>query len=223
MDELQIIRGEIVRLTEKFKLVPIEKLRAGQRIWGRDGWTTVKAVWLKGTLPVDAVSLNNGGPGFKATGDHKVYTMRHDEICRVRLAEIEPGVILLTPKQVDNPLRLNRVNDLPIVQGITRNAAELPVYDLSTEDHYVYLPEADVTVSNCDDHALLAATMLTLNGIPARFRLTAPRKEGEFSHIYTLAGVPKTKPTQWVVLDTTLPGYRFNVEAPHGRQADFPA
>jgi hypothetical protein len=210
--------------------VPIEKLHVGQRIWGREGWTTVKAVWPKGVLLVDAVFLNNGA-GFKATGDHKVYVARHDEAyaahpgetCRVRLAEISPGAILLAPKQVDNPLRLNRVNDLPVVQGITRNAAELPVYDLTTEDHYVYLPEADVTVSNCDDHAVLAASMLTLNGIPARFRVSAPRKDGEFGHIYTLAGVPKTKPTRWVVLDTTLPGYRFDVEAPHGRQADFPA
>lgn len=76
---------------------------------------------------------------------------------------------------------------------------------------------------DCDCHAVLTASMLTLNGIPARFRLSAPRRDGEFGHIYTLAGVPKTKPTRWVVLDTTLPGYRFDVEAPHGRQADFPA
>ena len=75
---------------------------------------------------------------------------------------------------------------------------------------------------DCDDHSILAATLLSLNGIPARFRVTAPRAEGEFSHIYVIAGLPKTKPTRWVVLDTTLPGYRFGTEAPHGRQADFP-
>ena len=208
-------------LNDRFEFVPIEKAVIGTRIWGRDAWTTIKDVWFKGVLPVDAVFLNNGS-SFKATEDHKVYVMRHDEVCRVTLAEIEPGALLVSPKQVANPLWPNRIATFPTVKAIERGVMDLPVYDLSTEDHYVYLPEADVTVSNCDDHSILAATLLSLNGIPARFRVTAPRAEGEFSHIYVVAGLPKTKPTRWVVLDTTLPGYRFGTEAPHGRQADFP-
>lgn len=39
------------------------------------------------------------------------------------------------------------------IKHIDRDVVSLPVYDITTEDHYVYLPEADVTVSNCDDYA----------------------------------------------------------------------
>lgn len=77
---------------------------------------------------------------------------------------------------------------------------------------------------DCDDHAVLLATMLTLNGISAKFRVTATGKNEEFSHIYTMAGVPKLRPAKWVALDTTLPGNNnFGREAPYGRHADFPA
>lgn len=109
------------------------------------------------------------------------------------------------------------------VKTIERGVTELPVYDISTADHYVYLPEADVTVSNCDDHSVLAATLLTLNGIPAKFRITAPSKSDDWAHIYPLAGLPKTRPAKWVALDTTLPGEMFGREAPYGKHKDFVA
>lgn len=76
---------------------------------------------------------------------------------------------------------------------------------------------------DCDDHSVLAATLLTLNGISARFRVTARAPKAEFSHIYTMAGLPKMSPDSWVAVDSTLPGNRYGVEAPHGRRADFKA
>ena len=77
---------------------------------------------------------------------------------------------------------------------------------------------------DCDDNAILAATALTLNGIQSKFRVTAPRKNADFSHIYTLAGLPKLNPTKWVALDTTLPGNdKFGVEVPYGKARDFDA
>lgn len=76
---------------------------------------------------------------------------------------------------------------------------------------------------DCDDHAVMAATLLTLNGITARFRVTARSKDQPFSHIYTVAGLPKLTPEKWVALDTTLPGEKFGIEAPSGKKADFPA
>lgn len=39
------------------------------------------------------------------------------------------------------------------VVSIEREAEYVDCYDIATDDHYVYLPEQDVTVSNCDDHA----------------------------------------------------------------------
>lgn len=85
---------------------------------------------------------------------------------------------------------------------------------------------------DCDDQAVLNATLLSLNGIPARFRITAPRGSGGFvsgddgggwSHIYTLAGTPRNGPAQWMPLDTTIPGEFFNREAPFGKHVDFVA
>jgi len=113
------------------------------------------------------------------------------------------------------------------VKSIERNVMEMPVFDLTTEDHYVYLPEADVTVSNCDDNAILSATLLTLNGIDAEFRVVdadpSPLAE-TWSHIYAIANLPKGNPTRKVALDTTLPGSEnFGREPPWGKKRDFVA
>ena len=76
---------------------------------------------------------------------------------------------------------------------------------------------------DCDDHSTLSATLLALNGIPPRFRITAPRKKSDWAHIYVMAGLPKTNPNKWVPLDTTLPGDMFGREAPNGKHIDFVA
>lgn len=76
---------------------------------------------------------------------------------------------------------------------------------------------------DCDDHTVLASTLLTLNGIPAKFRITAPSKSSDWAHIYPLAGLSKTNPSKWVPLDTTLPGEMFGREAPAGKHRDFVA
>lgn len=109
------------------------------------------------------------------------------------------------------------------VKSIEREVMHLPVWDISTEDHYVYLPEADVTVSNCDDHSTLAATLLALNGIPSKFRVTASKYGGGWSHIYVVAGLPKENPSKWVAVDTTLPGRFYGTEASFAMKRDFNA
>lgn len=399
--------GDTLLLTEGHRFVPIDEMLIGTRIWGRDKWTEVKDVWCKGTLPVDAVFLNNGS-SFKATSDHKIYVAicRHEQkwdddmskrcscpmssrsIERIRLADARPGMVVVTPERIsygtDESLSsekaliegmyladgwcshdssfdiagrdghpkeeqkktieeiCNRLGmptywhekyirikdkewtqrvsqmgnkawmkhalsiDLPqesaksLLQGIMadsgantkgngrtftttsrelmlqvrtlykmlgqtcseryipdhgglgthpiwrlgvrdtersdghaekllrikdieRGIAEMPVYDLTTEDHYVYLPEADVTVSNCDDHAVLNSTLLILNGIPSNFRITSPRRFEDWAHIYSTAGLPKTDPDHWVALDTTVPGEFFGREAPAAKKIDFTA
>lgn len=75
---------------------------------------------------------------------------------------------------------------------------------------------------DCDDHSGLAATLLSLNGIPARVRVTAENRYADWGHIYGLAGLPKNGPRSWKALDTTLPGNnRFGYEVPFGRNVDF--
>jgi hypothetical protein len=85
------------------------------------------------------------------------------------------------------------------------------------------LRTAQMGGGDCDDHSVLGATLLSLNGIPAKFRITAPSKSADWAHIYPLSGLPKTRPTKWVALDTTLPGEMFGREAPYGKARDFVA
>jgi hypothetical protein len=75
---------------------------------------------------------------------------------------------------------------------------------------------------DCDDHSVLTATLLALNGIPARFRITAPQKNSDWAHILSVAGLPKTNPDKWVPMDTTLPGNMFGREAGFAKKLEFP-
>lgn len=107
-------------LRDDFALVPIEQIKVGDRIWGRDKWTEVKAVWAKGALPVDAIEMNNGSTVY-LTGDHKVYvgrckhgngadcwctnckapSARHVSYERVHVSELLEGDVLLRPDRID--------------------------------------------------------------------------------------------------------------------------
>lgn len=391
-------------LTEGHKFVRIEDLIVGQRIWGRDSWTTVKDVWAKGVLPVTEIVMNNGS-AFKATEDHKVYValctrhatdrasgpcscpMHERSVERIKVAKLEPGMVLVQPERIafgaetmdrgkaliegfylsdgwtepdyarfsisgqdgcpkeaqkteveeicerlgintswqhkhlriygaewakrmalmgkhapaKHALSINFVEDVakellrgimadsgkntngngrtftttsrelflqtrvllrmfglsaseryivdhgglgenPIwrlgvrdtsagkiekllrVKELHREVLPMPVYDISTEDHYVYLPEADVVVSNCDDQSILIATLLALNGITPRLRVMKEEKGDDWSHIFPMAGLPKNSPTKWIALDTTLPGNNeFGTEVPQADALDFPA
>lgn len=387
-------------LTDTYELTPIEQIKPGTKIWGKDRWTPVERVWYKGILPVDVITLNTGST-FKATADHKVYVGRCERHCgqddgfgcscdmeartieRIPISDLRSGMVMLDPARIpfgqqsihpdralieglyladgwsshnsrfdiagrdgkrkeaqkklveetcarlgvrtswhekhisvldpEWALRVQQMGtraadkhlltldldeataaatlqglaadaavrdcaftstsktlalqfrllhkmlgtrcgmryiedhgglgDQPVWRGAPRRRDEegwsskkllrvreidrevicLPVYDITTEDHYVYLPEADVTVSNCDGHTIVTSTLLTLNGIPAKFRITAPSKNSDWAHIYGLAGLPKTRPAKWVPLDTTLPGNMFGREAPHAKHVDFVA
>ena len=77
---------------------------------------------------------------------------------------------------------------------------------------------------DCDDHSILNATLLALNGIDPRLRVTAPRPPGStWSHIYAVAGLPKNRSEKWVAVDTTLPYGGLGTEAPYGKKRDFVA
>ena len=106
-------------LRDDFELVPIEDICVGDRIWGRDKWTTVEATVEKGTLSVDAVRLNNGSV-VTLTGDHHFFVGRcpkHAQhlddgygcsckledrtIERVRLRDLKPKEVIVQPNRID--------------------------------------------------------------------------------------------------------------------------
>jgi hypothetical protein len=272
-------------LRDDHEFVPIEQIKEGDRIWGRDKWSEVTQKWAKGDLPVDAVEMSNGST-MHLTADHHVYVgaCAHGPRCeqvqckdpykrvvsfdrRVRVSdlregdtllqptriafgtnEVDPdrmyvealalsdgwtlkaletihltevgaeaalrglmadstknttvstrtysttsrkmmiqvrvlhrmfgkmtGVKMLTPEQHGGAGRhpLWRVGQREkdklnlFVRTIERAVRKVPCWDIETDDHYVYLPEHDVTVSNCDDASTtLIAAMLCI-GIPA--------------------------------------------------------
>lgn len=94
--------------------------------------------------------------------------------------------------------------------------------DLTTDTGRFWLPESDVLVHNCDDHSGLASTLLAQNGFTAKLRVTSPSLFGEgWSHIYVVAGLPKERPTQWIVLDSTLPNGKLGAEHSSAKRRDF--
>lgn len=77
---------------------------------------------------------------------------------------------------------------------------------------------------DCDDHSVAIATLLALNGISPKLRVTAPKRPGSsWAHIYALAGLSKNQPTRWVAMDTTLPNGKMGSEVPYGKKRDFVA
>lgn len=73
---------------------------------------------------------------------------------------------------------------------------------------------------DCDDQAIVNATLLALNGLEPRLRVVKQRKDPDWSHIYCGAIING----KFVALDTTLPGNKsFNYEYPTQKQIDFPA
>jgi len=59
-------------LRDDFSFVPIEQIKVGDRIWGRDKWSVVERKWAKGELAVDAIEMSNGSTMY-LTADHHVY------------------------------------------------------------------------------------------------------------------------------------------------------
>ena len=90
------------------------------------------------------------------------------------------------------------------VRAVERGVVAAPTYDLTTEDHWVYLPEADVTVNNCDDSAILLCSMLSAIGYQSGFRVISTTGK-QWEHIYALVGLPKKAPKGVLPLDTTVP------------------
>jgi hypothetical protein len=113
----------------------------------------------------------------------------------------------------------SRDTDLKIM-AIERNVRSAPCYDLTTEDHYVYLPESDTVVHNCDDMMILLASLLESCRLETRIvlsgidRITGSKVrwiEGQarhptaaFSHIYCAVADRPFNPTKWIFCEPTL-------------------
>lgn len=176
--------------------VPVADLRIGDEIWGRHRWSKVQAAWSKGTLPVLRFHLESVHQGtwverierqrhFEVTADHKVFVVSEGgAVIRVKADEVFPGMSLIAPRRLreetsrdaaPGEFEFTRFDDgwdlRRVVSSIERRP-EVEVMDLTTDDHYVYLPDAEVTVSQCDNLAPWRAAELCELGIPAQPYIT---------------------------------------------------
>lgn len=90
------------------------------------------------------------------------------------------------------------------VVAVERGVRRGPAWDMTTDDHYVYLPEHDVTVSQCDDYSVLVAAAMRSIGYPVVFRVIRSEGSGDWNHIYVLVGIPPEDPDKWVALDASM-------------------
>jgi len=78
------------------------------------------------------------------------------------------------------------------------------VFDIQVADnHNFVLANSGVIVHNCEDNAVLLASLLESIGIPTKLKLVATRGP-KYDHIYVLAGIPLDSKVRWMPLDTTL-------------------
>jgi len=178
--------------------VPIERIEPGQYVWGYKSWSRVVAVVPRGIRSVDQFILecrpdedpNEADNCFNVTPEHQLYLASGE---RILASQAEPGMELLHPN--GRPRRISLV---------ARGIMESPVWDIQTDDHYVYLPEADVTVSNCDDLSATICAMLAITGAECRVATVAFKDmfyqgRRQYSHVFAQAKEPRTG--SWITLD----------------------
>lgn len=97
------------------------------------------------------------------------------------------------------------------VKEVVKDEVELPCWDIETEDHFVWLPEADWTTSQCDDSVIALGSMLMAVGHPVRMRVIATRKpdvpdaQASWSHIYLLTPSAFDDPNApWIAVDASM-------------------
>lgn len=114
--------------------------------------------------------------------------------CSWRFVENHGGLgknpIWRVSTRVQNP-KDGRRSKLLRVKSVLQGVYEVPCWDITTDDHRVYLPEHDVTVSNCDGKAVLLAAMLSSVGIHTLIVGHAYNKLKQIEHVLCAAHLDK--------------------------------
>ena len=116
-----------------------------------------------------------------------------------------------------------KAEKLLAVTEVVRDDLALPCFDVETHDHFVWLPEADWTTSQCDDYVITLGSMLMSVGHPVRLRVVATRVDGKadheapWSHIYLLTPTTFDNPkAEWVPMWISVDG---SMDKPLGWEA----
>lgn len=199
------------------ELVKVEALLVGDEIWGKNKWSKVTKTWDRGLRKTYQIKLNNGS-SMRLTPEHKVWVVRDGQESRVPVVELTVGERLSRPSLESTRWVASRPlfkEDLRVTVIIQDNLV-LDCFDFETDDHYVWLPEADWTVSQCDDMSTTICAIAMALGHEAAFKTIAvdPSRPSEFSHVYALIGVQKGLQTEWWPADTTQKNVSLGWEPP---------
>jgi hypothetical protein len=105
------------------------------------------------------------------------------------------------------------------VKEVERDEVALPCFDIETDDHHVWLPEADWTVSQCDGHATAIAALAMALGMKAGFRTVRgdPSRPNQWSHVYAVIGIGQGGKTTWLTADSTQQESYLGWDPPEGK------
>jgi len=228
-------KGTKVLLREGHRLVPIESLRVGDEVWGLDRWSRVENTWERGVRATWRVELNNG-TSVRLTPEHKVFRSVCDSLtcggpdgphdfrraCRIErvlVSDLRPGDVVTKPEH-GSVFAARVASDGALrVLCVTRDGFEVDCFDVATDDHYVWLPEADWTTSQCDDHSTATAALAMALGFRAGFR-TVKGDRGrpeQWSHVYPVIGISAGKEDVWLTADSTQKESVLGWDPPEGK------
>jgi hypothetical protein len=208
-------------------VIGIEDVKAGDTIWGFNGWTHVEAWVAKGPLAVDSISLSDG-PMLHLTHDHHVFVTtrgphsvdplsdhgsRFDKgstdvgftdarfaAPRIRVRDLRVGDFLLQPSSdTQQALHGYATPSAIYVKGVERKSAIVECFDIQTTDHYVYLPEHRVVVSQCDDLVVAYGSACLSVGIPVQVIGQSFREGQPPSHV--MCAIQCTREDRWLKVD----------------------
>ena len=179
------------KTTLSTKRVAIGDLEVGDRIWGWNDWTTVMAVVHKGQLNFTAIKIAGRPSPLFLTADHHVYRDGDPEN-RVRVGDLRMGEVLLQPAYIQGlpPAR---------VLELQPSAKKAVAVDIQTKDHYVYLPDQDVTVSNCDDLCVAYGSATMSIGIPTK--IIGECFHGSPTPSHVLCAIQDSTSGEWMRVD----------------------
>ena len=101
------------------------------------------------------------------------------------------------------------------VRSVERAVCKVPCWDITTDDHYVYLPEHDVTVSNCDEAAITLIAAMFCLGINAMVVGSSHREPHDTpTHVFMAF---QDELDNWVRMDGTT-SHPVGQSAPHVRE-----
>lgn len=143
-------------------------------------WTRVTNYWDKGPLPTLDFTLDNGTT-LRCSGGHRLICADASELLA---GEVTVGVRLMTGTAPYHGAMVTAVTPGPTVACC----------DIETEAHRFYLPETDLVVHNCDDHAMFTATLAASIGYRVGLRAWGQHGSRDFQHVYAFALVPKEAP-----------------------------